>query len=69
MFDASHVDPENGESEICVDVVDSEAVALNLVGKTIIRGGCPYRITGYRPTAQLAWELRGFGLPVHPGTQ
>lgn len=60
------MDAGETEPEITVDTVDSEGVAQALVGKTILRGGCPYRITGYRPVARLGWELTGFGLPVHP---
>ena len=32
----------------------------------MIFGGCPYRVTSVRPVAELHWEVRGVGLPVHP---
>lgn len=60
---------DNEEPEVVIDVVDSEVYAESLLGRTLMRGGCPYRVTSARPVAQLRWEVLGFGLPIHPGAR
>jgi len=58
--------PDDEEPERTIYMVDSEVQAEALLGRTIIVGGCPYRVTSVRPVAELRWEVRGVGLPVHP---
>ena len=47
-------------------VTASEIEARAHLGKVMLFGGCPYRVTGVEPVAQLRWAILGVPMPVHP---
>jgi len=48
-------------------VTDTEEQAKLDIGKLVVFGGIPHRVTRVVPVARLKWEVRGVPQPDHPG--